>query len=174
MAIEIVPKQKIKEVPWANVALYFVLALLLVFILSYLALAFYKLRFEREISEIEAALERTSSEAALEQEVLGLKKRIEDSKQLFLQHRLPHPLFELLEQNTIPRVWFFNAKFDFEKAAAQLSGRTDNFETLGQQTLILEKQEFIKSVQLSQVSPSREGGITFDLELTFDPKIFGR
>jgi uncharacterized protein (DUF2164 family) len=174
MAIEISPQKEVQKVSGANIVLYIVLALFLVFVLSYLGLIFYNQKIEKEISEVTNALKRTPDEAALEERVFALKKRIEDVKPLFLQHKLPRSLFEFLEQNTLPKVWFSKVDFDFENSVAKLSGKTDNFEFLGQQIMVFEKKEVIKKVQLSDITLLKEGGIGFNIELNFVPTTFNR
>ena len=171
MAIEIIPKQKTKEVSWANIVLYVVLVLLLAFVLSYIFFVFYQQRLQREFRELETALQRTPSEKDLEETVLLLKNRIDDSGMLLAQHRLPTRVFDLLEQNTHPRVWFFDVKLNFAIGSLDISGVASNFEVLGQQILIFEQNQSIKQVKVSRVSVGREGDIRFSLQLVFDKNL---
>jgi hypothetical protein len=58
------------------------------------------------------------------------------------------------------------------QGALKIFGETQNFETLGQQILILRGEAAINKVNLEKVSIGKEGKINFDLSLFFNPDIF--
>jgi len=175
MAIEIVPKPKVKEIPWLKIALSLFVALLLIALLSYLALFFYQNRLSKELALLENQLERTEEEEELERRVLLYQQKIADYGILLAEHQLkyqlPLKIFEFLEKNTHPDIWFSEFNLDSENNIVRVSGYTNNFETLSQQMFILQKQETLKSIDLSNVSINREKGIEFEFTLIFDPKI---
>ena len=178
MAIEIIPKTKTKKVSFLGILFYFSLLLLLVFLISYFALNVYQKRLEQEITNIKKDLEKTPDEKALEEEIFGSEKnvgyqqKIKDFGVLFNAHKLPVNLFNFLEENTHPKVWFSKFNLDLEKNLLDTSGYADNFEVLGQQALIFKRQDFIKNINLSGASLAKDGKVNFDLQLTIDPKIF--
>lgn len=172
MAIEIIPKPKVKKAPLINVLLYLCLILLIVFVISYFILDNYQKKLDKELSDLEKALERTPEEQNLEEELLGYQKKIRNFGALLNYHQAPRSLFNFLEKITHPKVWFSKFSLDLETSTVNISGQTDSFETLGQQIIILRKEELIEGLNLAGISISREGEIGFDLQLTFDPQIF--
>jgi hypothetical protein len=173
MAIEIrpTPRIKVKKVHWLKIVLYLLLTVFLVFLLSYFLLIFYKSKLTEELSAAETKLTRTAEERALEERIIVARRRIQDWSQLASKHPLPLRVFELLEKNTHPQVWFTGFKLDLEHEIMTLEGEAATFEVLGQQLLILEQQELIKGIALSEVSVGKEREIAFNLLLTLDPKI---
>ncbi len=172
MAIEIIPKTEKEKASYANVFFYFCVAAFLIFLVSYALLYLYQKKLGKELSGIEKNLERTAAEKTLEEEIIQEQKKIRDFGVLLQEHRFVAELFDFLEKFSHPKAWFSGLKMDSEKGTADISGEVDNFEGLGQQVLILKEQEFIKSLNLTKVSTSKEGKIKFDFRLTLDPEIF--
>ncbi len=172
MAIEIIPKPKFGETPWTKVILYVCLAIIIVFFLSYFFLTSSKRKLEADLIELKTKLERIPEERILEDEVFKYQRKIEDFAVLLNLHQLPLNFFILLEENTHPEIWFFEFELSLENNSLVLLGQAGNFEILGQQMLIFQKQESIKNMNLSNVSIDKQGKIEFELQLTFDPKIF--
>lgn len=133
---------------------------------------------EREISNLNKALERTEKERALEEEIfgseekIGYQEKIKDFAVLLNSHKLPVNFLNFLERNTHPKVWFSNLNLNLEKNVLDISGYAENFGVLGQQTTIFKNQDFIKNINLSWASLDKEGKVNFNLQLTLDPKIF--
>lgn len=167
MAIEIIPKPKIKKTFWLNLVLYLLLTIFLVLVLGYFILVLYQKKLNQELSEIEKALVRTDAEKAVENEMSIYQKKIEDFGNLLDTRRSPLKVFSFLEKNTHPRVWFSNFSFDLEKGSLSLSGQAESPEVLEQQLIIFKKQETVKNVTLLTFSIIKEGKIDFDLQLTF-------
>jgi len=125
-----------------------------------------------EISNIEKALQKSPSEKNLEDGIFSYQGKIEDINLLLGSHKPVANLLNNLEKNTHPNVWLSRFKLNMADKTLNLLGSTDNFEILGQQTLIFGKQEFIKNANLSDVSIGRDGKIKFELQLILDSKIF--
>lgn len=178
MAIEIIPRPKNKRSPLASFFLYSVLLLFLAFVASYFAFNIYQKKMTNELSQIQKGLEKSPTEQALEEEIfgsetkIGYQQKIKDFNALLNAHKLPVNFFNFLEENTHPKVWFSRFNLDLEKNLLDFSGYADNFEVLGQQTLIFKNQNFIKDINLPKVSLGKDGKVRFDLQLTIDPKIF--
>lgn len=171
MAIEIIPKSKIKEISWVNLVLYFLLIIFLVLLLSYFILDIYQKKLNQELSDLEKALIRTDAEKALEDELSIYQKKIEDFGNILNVRQSPLDVFSFLEKTIHPKVWFSNFSFDLEKGTLSLSGQAENPEVIEQQLIIFKKQEMVKNVTLSNFSISKEEKIDFNLQLTFDSPI---
>jgi hypothetical protein len=172
MAIEIIPKPKTKKARLSNVFLYVLLIIFLAFLISYLFLYFSQKKLTRELPTIESSIQKSDSERALEEELLGYQKKVGDFGILLGQHVFCAKLFDYLEKLSHPKVWFSKFRLDSENRTIDLSGEVDNFEILGQQILIFKTEKLIKNINLLKVSITKEGKVGFDLQLAFDPKIF--
>ena len=171
MAIEVTTKQKTKETTWTSIAFYALLAIFLVFAASYFVLAFYEKGLARELEKLEKDLTKTATESQLEKDIIAFQKRAQDTIPLLESHSFPTKIFEFLEKNTYPQVWFRDLKVDLGQGIIIASGNAANFEVLAQQVRTFEREEQIKNVMLSKVSAGRAEGITFDLRLTFDSAV---
>lgn len=170
MAIEISAKPKVAKPAGVKIILYSLSAVFFAFVLSYFILFFWHERQEIKLQTLASALNRTPQEAALEKEVLLAKRRLDDFEPLLLEHKFPLKFFEFLERSTHPSVRFLELKLDFNSGRADLSALANNFKIISQQALIFESAEFIKSARVVSASQNHEGGINFDVLLSFDPK----
>lgn len=172
--IEIIPKPITKKPFWLNILFYFSIFLLIGVIAGYFLLNHFLKKEEIILRDLEALLakEKTPEEIALEKEILKYQKKIEDVGILLKEHRLTSPIFELLEKNTHPKVSYSNLDFNMAESQLRLKGIAEDFPTLGQQILLLEKDPQIKEVNLTEVLIGEGGKIVFTLYLFLDPQIF--
>jgi Tfp pilus assembly protein PilN len=178
MAIEIGPKPKTRKISFPDVIFYVVLVLFLVLVAAYFALGFYQKKMETQLTEIKKSLEKTAEEKALEEEIfgsaekIGLQQEIQDFRDLVANHEMPLNVFNFLQESTHPRVWFQKFSLNVQQASLSLSGFAEDLEALSQQIVIFRNQEIIKSTNLSGMSVTKEGDVSFNFQLTLDPKIF--
>ncbi len=173
MAIEITPKQKIKIPIWVIIIGVFCVILVLAFLTSYFYLYWSVKRMSQEIEERNLAtfpLEKAIREK--KGEISPIKQKIDDFNELLSGHKKPLKIFEFLERVSLPNVWFSTFSFTFEKGELSVSGETDSFITIEQQFLILKQEPLVKDLNLSGLSMSGEGEISFTFLLTFDSQIF--
>ena len=172
--IEIIPKPAIKTPLWQEVLFYFSIALLVGVILSYFIIGHFQKESSAALEDLEARLaqERTPQRVVLEETVLGQQKKIRDFASIFGEHRVVSEIFEILEKDTHPQVMFQNLSLDPERAQTEISGLTDSFQTMGEQLLIFQKEEKIKTAELSDVSINKDGKINFTLLISFSPQVF--
>lgn len=172
MAIEISPSQEAKKTDWAIILLYLLSALFLISTASFFVLSYYSQKIENEIKNVEQKLTKTSQEDALEKEIILASKQIEDWSKLVDSHAKTSNIFDFLEKNTHPKVWFSNFRMTTAQNLVLLEGQAENFESLGQQLMFFKGQQSLKEVELSGISLDREGKVGFSLRLVFDPSIF--
>lgn len=173
MALEIEKKEKTYKISPDIIVLIFLLFLFLVFLGSYFYFLFLETKIKKEISVVESNIENTQKKIEpLEKEAKKYQEKINNLKFLLDFHRLPLKVFEFLEKNTHPQVWFSSLDFNLEKNSLKIPGNAQSFEVLAQQILIFKNSEFVKNINLSKVNLGKEGGVSFDLELTIDPKIY--
>jgi len=174
MAVEIIPKPEEKKYNWQNFLLYFSLLLLGISILSYFVLDnsvknSYKILkdLEREIAQKE-----TPQVRSMEKEILNYQKKIQDFSNLLNAHRSVLGVFDFLESNCHPKVWFSNFSFNAENSQVNLSGQAEDFVILEQQLRILKKRPQVKELNLSTISMGEEGTANFGVNIIFNQDIF--
>lgn len=172
--IEIIPKPTKKMPPWQNIFFYFSLGLLMAIVLSYPVLTYWENKSVNALEKLEEQIIKvgTPKEKVMEIEVFSQEKRIKDFSALLGEHRQSSGLFQFLEKATHPKVWFFTLELDAKKAELVLSGKSQNFQVLGQQLSIFQKQQSIKKANLSKLSLGKEGGAEFTFNISLDPSVF--
>lgn len=167
--IDIIPSETPKMPKWLNSIFYFFLIFLAVSVIGHFVLQGFVKKHERGLEVLEAALneEPAVSDSALEKDILNIKNKIDDFSFLAGQRKETSGVFSIIESVCHPQVWFSNFQFDSSRGEAELKGEAENFETLGQQIIILENDERIENFQLGEVSIAKEGKIGFGLSLTF-------
>ena len=124
-------------------------------------------KIESEIGAI-----ATSQQKLEENDVILYQAKIEDFATLLKNHEFASHAFVFMEDHTLPNVWFGRISIDRTNAQIQVSGETDNLETLSRQVAIFEKNEYVKSIDLLSSSLSESGMANFNLSLALEPKIF--
>lgn len=172
--VEIIPKPVKKMPEWRNTAFYFSLVLLLGAVLSFFLLSHFERKSSEALQDLEDRIAEigTSKEKALEVEVFGYQKKINDFSELLAAHQKSSNFFKFLEGICHPRVWLSELNLNLASYQATVSGTTPDFRSLGQQLFIFQSQEAIKSVNLTSLSLGEGGEAKFSLSLTLDPQIF--
>lgn len=168
--VEIIPKQIPGAANWLNTLFYLSLFLLLISIISFFLLGGFLGKNEQASADLDEALSLLQSpeNLTLEKEVLSYQKKINSFSQLKGEHFQPSGLFEIIEQNSHPQVWFTQFNLETDQKKVTLAGKTQSFETLGQQLLIFQKAEEIREVNLEKVSISKESKIEFSLSFIYE------
>lgn len=173
--VEIIPKTTSRKLPSPKDALfYFSIAIFLAVVLAFFILTFYLNRAETTLSDLEGILkkEKTAEEINLEKKISGYEQKINDFSKIIDEHPLPSKLFDLIEGNSHPQVWFFEIDLNPGEKEAKLSGITDNFVFLHQQFQIFRKNPLVKNVDLVDVSIGEEGKINFNFNFDLAPGLF--
>ena len=174
MAIEITTKSRIRKIP-PLVTTGVVVCIILGLVVggSYLYFLLTLKKINKEIGEKEAsAISLTQAIFQKESEIIPIKNKITDFGALIANHKSPFGIFEIIENNTLPTVWFSQLDFNLAEMQVSLSGNVDNFETLEQQMAVFKKEPMFQSMKLSSVSVSEESGVDFSVQFIFQPSVF--
>ena len=177
---EIIPKPKPKTPGWL---FYLSIILLIVSLLTPLylkkrisGLEKEKERLEKEITELKG-----EEEKELEKELLVLKEKIKIFQKLFQRHKNSSKIFSLLESLCHPKVQFLKLNLDTKNSQVNLEGKTDSFQFLGEQLLVLKMgtvpggtKNPISDLTLANIYLDREGKVRFNLTFSLAPEIFKR
>lgn len=172
--VEIIPKEIPQTPKWLNI-LFYVSLLLLVFSLAGYFILGSSIKGGQEIlKNLRTSIQegQTVERTALEKEILNYQKKIKDFSIIADKHLQLSGVFPVLEGVTHPKVWFSQFNLDVKNKSLSLTGTTQSFETLGQQLLILKKEDFVEKASLSSISMDRTGKINFSLSVLLNEKIF--
>lgn len=171
---KIIPKPKPKVPGGVNVLFYFSIILIIILIAGFLFLKSKTLSLEekKESLEIEIAELEGGEETELEKVIFGFQEKIRVFKELFKEHKISSNFFSLLENSCHPKVQFIRLDLDIQNYQVNLEGKTESFQSLGEQLFILRENENIKEFSLSNISLDREGKVKFNLTFTLIPGVF--
>lgn len=168
---EIIPKELPKLPGWLNILFYILIFLFIVSIASFFILNNSLNNSLKELGDLESIIskDKTPKNLSLEAEVLDYRGKIQDFKFISEGHNNNTKSFTFLEEIVHPFVWFSSYELFTKESKLLLSGETKNFESLGQQLLILAEREELNDFKLSSASINKEGQIDFNLLIYFKP-----
>jgi hypothetical protein len=174
MVQELIPKEKLKTPSFVKSLFYLSLALLIILGGVYLGMRIKVSSFKSQIEEtkVNVARIKTEGDKETERQVLGYQKKIKDFSGLFSEHKIVSSFLEFLRDSTHLKVSFSGLSLNTKTANVLLWGETEDFKTLGEQILYFKGSEFIKGLDLSNLSLGKEGEVQFNISLFLDPKIF--
>jgi len=174
MDFSIIYRLRTKKFWWMDVVFYFVISLLIATVFCYLIFVIKIAMQNKEIKEQEIALESvgTDQQKEYEEEVLLYQKKIADFVGLFRNHEFASKVFGFIEQQTRPNIWFKSFDMNREGGAVKLPGEADNMEAFSRQVSVLEKNEYVKKLNVINSTAGDLARVTFNLDITLDPKIF--
>jgi hypothetical protein len=169
----IIPKVSQKIPLIQSILPYFALVLLIAVLMSYFVLNIFENRAWAEIDELEEEIKKVAKDREdAEKEVLYAKDKIDNFSLLLAGHQKPFKFFELIEKNTHSGVVFNELELRPELLEAKLGGSASSFVALGQQIYILQKEDQINEIKLSDLSLGTRGEAVFLLELSLSPELF--
>jgi hypothetical protein len=172
--IDLIPKKPKEEPVWQEVLFYLSFAVLVFSLLIFLFLTRAMKVNKLEIEKIEQELtrEKTQEEISLEKEVLSSEKKISTFSLLIDQQKRLSKVFDLFEKFVHPQVFFSKLSFTAKDNKVLLEGRADNFQALGQQSLLFKAEPLIRESNLEQASIGKDGGIDFNFGIILDNQFF--
>ena len=177
MAIEIIPKQKIKKklkVSLIDMAYYGVITLVFIVLIGYAISFIFGKNMDDQLEELGVLIqEKHNPETqALEKGILDFSEKLAVFKGVFDSYRKSSRFFGFLGPVCHEKVFFSKTNLNMNELRASLQGNTQSFKTLKEQILILDGQEPIGDIDLEKVSILEEGGISFDVSFVLKPEVF--
>jgi hypothetical protein len=172
--MQLIPKEGPKIPNWLNILFYAAIAVLVISIVVFLVLGHSLNKSRKTLEDLNEALvkQETAQNLALEKEVLGYQQKIGDFSNLIKEHVKTSKVFEILEKNTHPQIAFSYFSLNSPEKTLVLTGNTRNFENLGQQFLIFQRESMIEKTLIEKISIGKTGNIEFTFSLTLNPQIF--
>jgi Tfp pilus assembly protein PilN len=116
--------------------------------------------------------QRSPEQLDLEKNTLHFREKMKDFGTLFNQHRFTANVFRVLEEITLPKVWFSDFNLTSQPGIIVLTGLADSFNTLGEQLLVLKEDKNIKNLILSGAKINSQGRVEFNLQIILEPQVF--
>jgi len=127
-------------------------------------------KYQRAQDKIQAL--ESQRDLDLEKEIAEVNKRMKLLEKFFQNHIYPSVFFRILEEITIPEVRFSEFNGDFVKGQVFLRGNTDSYSLLAKQLAIFKEDTRFKKVEVSNIRLGiEEGGVSFNLNIGFEPSI---
>ena len=167
--IDLIPKQTFAYPQRTTLFFYGALFLLLLVLIGFLVVKVLQGKTLKAIANFENQLSRqkTSEELRLEQTVLQYEQKLKDFSSLAASRASPLPVFEFLEANTHPAVFFTSLTFNAKEQKLSLSGEALDFKSLDQQLAIFKAEESVVSAEVSDIAIGERGKATFQLAILF-------
>lgn len=151
--------------------LFFVLA-----ILAAGALFGYEFYIDGQIKQSQAELVQAKSafESADNQKLILASKQIKSIKTLLDKHTVVSPVFELLEDQTLPTVRFTSFAFSRDSlggVTVSIEGEAQNYASLAQQSSIFLKLPYLNHVEFSDITLSDSGTVRMKVKAQINPEI---
>ena len=172
--IDLIPKKPKEEPVWQEILFYLSFAVLVFSLLIFLFLtrAMKVNNLELEKIEQELTREKTQEEISLENEVLTFEKKISVFSLLIDHQKRLSRVFDLFEKLVHPQVFFSKLSFTAKDNKILLGGTADNFQVLGQQSLLFTSEPLIRESNLEKAGINEDGGIDFNFGIILDNQFF--
>jgi len=174
MAFELLYALKGKKFWWIDILLYFFIAFLVVTIIFYFVLDIEISAQRDKIESLSQNIEKfgTPEQKEIEKQIFDYQKKINDVSKLVKSHKISSNFFGLIEQVTLPGVYFPAVSISTQDSKASFTGQTENFEDLSKQLAILEKNGDIKNIEGFQANLGEEAKVIFNFSLLLSPELF--
>ncbi len=177
MAIKVSEKKKENKLP-KGVDMLFQFAVFLFILVgsSYFFMMYLNAEAEEKKMEIEQAIEDKRAEIPekekIEEEVRGYFNLIEDFKLVVENNRVLSPFFVPFEKMIHPNVSVFEMGVNLDDGKGVITGGGENLVAVGQQFHLLKNSDFITNVDLTGLTVSKDGQISFSFSIIFSVELF--
>lgn len=166
---------KLNNKAWLiDVVFYFSASLLIAAVFCWLIFILKIYIQNKTISDLDIKIQQVGAEDQKNQEkdVLKYKKKINDFALLAENHKIASNVFDFLQKETLPGIWFDKFGLQTSQGKIALSGESENLDALSRQVLKLENNELVKKVDVLSSSVGSAGKINFELSITIDQKVY--
>ncbi len=174
--ISLIPKSyKEKEINIASILSrmgIFVIILIIISVLAYGALLFYRKSLDIQLQEVQNQVEEINKQRDenFEKEVLSLERVLKNLKVILKNHFYWSSLFSKIENLSLLQVNFLDFKGmlnEDDSVALILSGRVPGYTYLAKQMVAFGQDELVSDVKVSEITLGTQGGINFTLNINF-------
>lgn len=169
--VDIIPKELPKLPKWVNTLFYVLVVLFIASIATFFIL-------RSSIGKAVVSLEDLSNQLLaknlpetidLEKEILAYRTQFQDFEIILGEHKYNTKSFAFLEEIVHPFVWFSSFELQPLEEKVSLKGEAKDFNSLGQQLLILKNREDLNDFKLISATINKDAQIDFDIVIYFKP-----
>ena len=174
MDFSVIFQIRTKKFWWMDVIFYFVVSLLVATVLCY-GIFWLKNSWQRQEIQTESLKfgnVGTDEQRKEEADVISYQKKINDFTGLFKNHEFASNVFAFMQTQTIPNVWFKQFSLDEKGGTVQLSGESDNLDSLSRQISVLEKNKYVTNVGNLNSSLGDNAKVEFNVSIILSQNIF--
>jgi hypothetical protein len=159
---------------WLDALSYFSIALLIALIASYGIFWLRVILDQKAIAQESTVLASVGTEQQKDQEkqVLSYVQKMNDFNTLLKAHRFSSNVFQLIQDKTMPYIWFNQFTLDEKNNAVQLFGESDSVESLSRQIINFENSDYVEKISLLNSRVGLVGKLVFNINIQFKPNIF--
>jgi len=130
--------------------------------------------FEHQFTVAEVTYEEVSVELKaaenkfdkdLEKRIKLFKERSEDLFKILKERLLTSRIFDFIEANVHPDVYFTNLTFNQNSKTLELVGSALDYKSLGAQISVLDNESFVSKIKLNRVNINPDGNVDFSFEI---------
>lgn len=150
-----------------KIAPWFSLILVIIVIGLYFWFNYQLIEARATYENVSEKLSTAQSEADkdLETRIKLFKTRTEDVLKILRERLLTSVVFDFIEANIHPDVYFDGLTFNQGSRTLELGGVALDYKSLGAQMSVLDDEDFIKTIRLNKVSITSEGDVRFSFEI---------
>lgn len=160
---------------WIGAISYVVYAVLIITIFCYGVFTLKAYLQSQRISQLDSkiAIYGTQQQKASETKFFDYKNKIEAFTKILDSHKISSNIFGFMEESTLPNVWFSSFNVLEAKNQVNLSGESQDMETLSRQVKIFEEsKDYVKNITVLSSQMGEKGNIKFTLNFVLEPKFF--
>jgi Tfp pilus assembly protein PilN len=163
-----------KKSLWIDIGFYFMVSLLVSTIFCYFIFGAKIFLQTEAIKQLDLKMLDigTAEQKNYEKIVFNYQAKINDFGKLINAHKFPSNAFIFLEKNVLPEVWLSNFSMSGKASEININGEAESMVVLSRQVLVFENNEFVKKVDLSNLTIGDKNRIKFSLSISLDTKIF--
>ena len=173
---EIIPKPTLKTPLWQQIMLSVSIFIIIASVCGYFGLNYLQNKKTKEIKGIEdqISLIKSSEGVELRKELFEKEKKVDDFKYFFEKHNIYSNLFPFLGSICHPKVRFITFGFMKDESGydVNISAEAESYEALHQQVIIFKAEDIIEDIDVSSISIAKEGGISFNANLSLNSELF--
>ena len=163
-----------KKFWWMDVIFYFVISLLLATLFCWIIFLVKDSMIKKEIEDVSSALLTvgTQNQQDQEKDVIDYRNKINDFADLLKNHEFASNALVFIKRQTMPNIWFKQFGLSEKNAEVQLSGETDDMDSLSRQVANFEKNKYVKNIGNLNSSLGASARVAFNINLSLDKNIF--
>ncbi len=150
----------------------FSLVLFLLSLLIYFGLKFgYENYLQNQATSVDGQLNQLSNAVSQQdqQQFVGFYSQLVNLKTIFASHVFSANSLPFLERDTLPQVYYTDAKFSAGGDALTLTGQASSLQVLAEQMAEFEQAPELQSATLSSTAFNPGGAVSFSVDLVFKP-----